>query len=241
MRNSEAIELISKQSILLEPDTYQNSNLSNPCIFAKIHAQFIINLGTRESGASELIPKQSILPEPDTYQNSNLSNRCIFVKIHAESVVNLGNSILLYPRDTARARSFIREEGGAKSGAKNAETRCHNVFIGNIAADAPRGTPCHPVPSVIREFLRRVAKNERIIRGNDPSFRLAATKKRGEFSRGEKPARRRRDARKNGEERITWGCGWSERDGAVSVAGCKTKRLGPTGGGDRDGGTGSVG
>lgn len=42
---------------------------------------------------------------------------------------------------------------------------------------------CHP----------RGGEKERIIRGNDPSFRLAATKKRGE--------KRRRDARKNGGQR----------------------------------------
>lgn len=39
--------------------------------------------------------------------------------------------------------------------------------------------PSPSPPSVIPEFLRRVAKNEHIIRGNDPPFRLAATKKRG--------------------------------------------------------------
>lgn len=39
--------------------------------------------------------------------------------------------------------------------------------------------PSPSASSVIPEFLRRVAKNEHIIRGNDPPFRLAATKKRG--------------------------------------------------------------
>lgn len=74
------------------------------------------------------------------------------------------------------------------------------MFSSGILQPMPPATPVSvPYP----EFLYRVAENERIIRGNDPSFRLAATKKRAEFSRGEKPARRRRDARKNGQERIT--------------------------------------
>lgn len=49
-------------------------------------------------------------------------------------------------------------------------------------------------------------EKERIIRGNDPSFRLAATKKRGEFF----SARRGRDARKNGGGRgLRDAVGWT--------------------------------
>lgn len=48
-------------------------------------------------------------------------------------------------------------------------------------------------------------EQERIIRGNDPSFRLAATKKRGEFfSSGEKRTRREEKRRpEEGEDYVT--------------------------------------
>lgn len=61
-----------------------------------------------------------------------------------------------------------------------------------------------------------MTENERIIRGNDPSFRLAATEEKGRSSLAAKDQPEEEDARKNGQERITsargrWLVGWFRR------------------------------
>lgn len=52
-----------------------------------------------------------------------------------------------------------------------------------------------------------MTENERIIRGNDPSFRLAATEEKGRSSLAPKD-QPEEDARKNGQERITSARWW---------------------------------
>lgn len=125
-----------------------------------------------------------------SFFNNNSNNNTNSSRIHNYNP-RLKNSL---KRTAPSLKISLSKRGGKKKEKKekkNCETRPRNVFIGILP---------QPMPPPWR------MENERIIRGNDPSFRLAATKKRGEFS----SARRGRDARKNGGGRgLRDAVGWT--------------------------------